>query len=88
MGGDAADHRPERGVVIRWRQHSGIYVVRVDLLVVLCRQINSVLVPSGGEISLQTLDLLGVFLQEDEVHVERVSAARVRRWQRGGAGPP
>lgn len=33
-----------------------------DLLVVFRRQINSVLVSRGGEVALQTLDLLGVFL--------------------------
>ncbi len=38
-------------------------VLSCDLLVVLCRQVNSVLVSSGGQVSLQTLDLLGVFLR-------------------------
>lgn len=33
-----------------------------DLLVVFRRQVNSVLVSRGGQVSLQTLDLLCVFL--------------------------
>lgn len=34
-----------------------------NLLVVLCRQINSVLVSSGGQVALQSLDLLRVLLR-------------------------
>lgn len=36
---------------------------QVNLLVVLCRQVNAVLVSSGCQVALQPLDLLRVFLR-------------------------
>lgn len=33
-----------------------------DLLVVLCGQVDAVLLASGGQVTLQTLDLLCIFL--------------------------
>lgn len=44
---------------------SKIFLLHRNSLVVLDRQVDSVLVAGGGQVLLQTLDLLGVFLTVD-----------------------
>lgn len=52
---------------------------RGNSLVVLGRQVDSVLVPGGGQVLLQTLDLLGVFLMADRLtHVHHLFPVLVR----------
>lgn len=78
MGGDLSHHAPagiKNIVVVRSTRVSDPETVSqvsylgknsVDLLVVLRGQVDSVLVPGGGQVAFQTLDLLGVFLKDRE----------------------
>lgn len=59
--------QPECGELQRY------FFSRGHSLVVLGRQVDSVLVPGGGQVLLQTLDLLGVFLMADRLtHVHHL----------------